>query len=80
MNKMISFDKKRHFLKECWNQFYLVSRTVWVVVQQDLQLVRAEHDHDDDWPHNMNYCDDQMLVFTCVVFFIGHLRVWSNRA
>ena len=79
---------KRHIFK-CSNWFYLVSRTVWVVVQQDFQLVRAEQ-----WQWlligvamRFFYCwcfFKVFLFFTCGCFFIFHfiihLRVWSNRA
>ena len=44
----------------------LVSRTVWVVVQQDLQLVRAEHDYDGLHRHHHHGGDDRMVIFTCV--------------
>ena len=43
----------------------LVGRTVWVVVQQDLQLVRAEHHKNDaDWRRKKNYGDNKVLVIT----------------
>ena len=45
----------------------LVRRTVWVVVQQDLQLVRAERDYDGMHQHHHHGGgDDRMVIFTCV--------------
>ena len=36
----------------------LVGGTVWVVVQQDLQLVRAERHNEADWRRKKNYGDN----------------------
>ena len=47
----------------------LVRRTVWVVVQQDLQLVRAKHNYDDDDDDDHRHHgggDDRIVMFTCV--------------